>query len=148
MTSDNPKEGTMKSESGRRLWKSKASGLAGIAAAFVGVLAMTPSPASALDINGLIGAAIVMHAFPRPYYARVPGYHSGSHVAAKHDRDSDDADDGDSRDHDRKSADTSSHQKPAKPTRETREVAQTGSGSDTMVSLDKSKDEPAFSPAR
>lgn len=140
----------MRIEAGRRLSKGRINGgLAGIAVLFAGVLVMTPSPASAVDINGLIGAAMAMHALQhRPYYAKVPGYRSSGHVASKRDRDSDDADDKDSSDHDRKSADTSSHQKPSKPTRETHEVAQTGNGADTMVSLGKSQDEPAFKPSR
>jgi hypothetical protein len=125
--------------------------LAGIAALFApAILLMMPTPASAVDLRGLIGTAIAMHALQHgPYYGRATSHHaSGGHVTAKRDRDSDEADDADASDHGRKSADASSQHQPSKPAHPTHEVAQTGSGADTMVSLDRSQDEPAFSPSR
>jgi hypothetical protein len=113
--------------------------LGGIGAVLlVSAVTVGSTPAAAVDINGLVSAAIAISA----RYARVPGYHRGSNVAAKRDRDSDDAEDEDSGGRSRKSAGTpsQSQHRPASTMRKSME-ASAGDPAESMVSLDRSLDE-------
>jgi hypothetical protein len=117
-----------------------------IAAATALVLALPamilPTPASAVDINGV--AAVALH-YAR-VYARLPGHHPGGHVAAKRDSDDDDDDGGNGRT--TKSASSGSHNPSSRPAHDMHEAAQTGASSEAMVSLDRSLEGPESSHSR
>jgi hypothetical protein len=117
--------------------KQGSVGTAGMAL-FLLTLTLGSSPAAALDINGLVNAAIAISA----RYARPPASHQGSNAASKRDRDSDDAEDEDSGGRNRKSADTSSQSqhRPASTMRKSMEAA-ASDPAESMVSLDRSLDD-------
>jgi len=106
---------------------------------FVSTLTLGAAPAAAVDVNGLVDAAIAISA----RYARLPAHH-GSNAVAKRDRDSDDAEDEDSGGRNRKSAGTPSQSphRPASTQRKSME-ASAGDPAESMVSLDRSLDERA-----
>jgi hypothetical protein len=107
---------------------------------FVSTLTLGSSPAAAVDINGLVNAAIAISA----RYARVPSSHSGSNAAARRDRDSEDSEDEDSGSRNRKSAGTpsQSQHRPASTMRKSMEAA-AGDPAESMVSLDRPLDDRA-----
>jgi hypothetical protein len=142
------KEGTMKAifrsrsspiRSGRQWAIAAATGLALALSAMI-----VPTPASAVDINGIINTAIALH-YAR-IYARLPGHHPGGHVAAKRDSDDDDDDGGSGRSG--KSAASGSHNPSPRPAHGMHEAAPGGASSEAMVSLDRSLEGPDSSHSR
>jgi hypothetical protein len=129
----------MKTDGERRISTRSGAGLVGVVAAalFVSTLTLCSTAASALDINGLINTAIALNY--AHYHIRAPSANSGSHAAAKRDRDGDDADDEASDDHNRKSVGTPSQHRPASKAPKTMDVS-SGDPADTMVSLGRSHD--------
>ncbi len=124
----------------RKLSAGLKPGLVGTAvmALFLSTLTLGSSPAAAVDINGLVNAAIAISA----RYARPPSSHQGSNAAARRDRDSDDAEDEDSGGRNRKSADApaQSQHRPASTMRKSME-ASASDPAESMVSLDRSLDD-------
>lgn len=120
-----------------------------IAAATALVLALPamilPTPASAVDINGVAAAALHYARI----YARLSGHHAGGHVAAKRDSDDDDDDGGSGSGRSAKSTGSSgSHHPSSRPAHDMHEAAQTGASSEAMVSLDRSLEGPESSHSR
>jgi hypothetical protein len=105
---------------------------------FVSTLTLGASPAAAVDINGLVNAAMAISA----RYVRVPSSHGASNTTAKRDRDSDDSEDEDSGSRNRKSAGTPSQpqHRPAATMRKSMEAA-AADPAESMVSLDRSLDD-------
>jgi len=104
---------------------------------FVSTLTVTPRPAAAVDINGLVSTAIAISA----RYGRPPAAHNSGRAAAKSDRDSEDGDDEDSGGSNRKSASTPTQpqRRPASAAHKSMEAA-SGNSADSMVMLDRSLD--------
>ena len=103
------------------------------AALLISTLTLGSSTAQAVDINGLVNAAIAVGAA----YARVPLGRYGHHAVAKRDRDSDESEDEDSGGGSRKSASTPQH----RPTSTTRRSMEASSETDdAVVSLDRSRE--------
>lgn len=105
-----------------------------------------PTPASAVDMNGV--AAVALH-YAR-IYARLPGHHPGGHVAAKRDSDDDDDDGGSGSGSGRsaRSASSGPHNSSSRPAHDLHEAAQPGASSEAMVSLDRSLEGPDSSHSR
>ncbi len=99
----------------------------------ISTLTLGSSTAQAVDINGLVNAAIAIGAA----YGRVPLGRYSHHAVAKRDRDSDESEDEDSGGGGRKSAATPQH----RPTSITHHSMEASSDSDdAVVSLDRSRE--------
>jgi hypothetical protein len=113
--------------------------LAALSAFFISTMTVGSSPAHAVDINGLVNAAIAIGAS----YGRMPGGSYGSHAArSKRGRDSDE-DEGDNEDSggNRKSASTSSQShKPAPTARQSMEASSVDPN-ESMVTLERSAED-------
>jgi hypothetical protein len=105
---------------------------AAICALLASIVTFLPSPASAVDINGIVNMAIAIN------YARLHGRAVPAAGATSARRGNDSDDDGDSDSGNRKSADAPTHRS-ATPVRRSME-ASSGDPADQMTALSRSQD--------